>query len=156
MVQAPATALRFSTWEAWEQWRQTVLDHYTELGQRCPLSSLTTELGNSSLEARGIITTLFDEWEEALLRGVRVVTPQKPQAAHSRARSILAAVQGGVVILQATGRTDYLDAALTTALDDLRPYPPRSGTSHKYGGCRARAGPLRPGRRAGGPGSWRP
>ncbi|MFF7443218.1 hypothetical protein [Streptomyces sp. NPDC008122] len=54
---------------------------------------------------------------------MRVVTPQKPQAACDRARSILAAVQGGVVMLQATGRTDHLDAALTTALDELRPAP---------------------------------
>jgi len=113
-----------STWEAWQKWRQEVLHHYTELGQRCPLGSLTTELGKSSPQALAIITTLFDDWEEALLRGVRAMTPDEPETARDRARSILTAVQGGVVMLQATGRTDYLDAALTAAINPLQPATP--------------------------------
>jgi AcrR family transcriptional regulator len=110
-----------STWEAWQKWRQEVLHHYTELGQQCPLGSLTTELGKSSPQARAIITTLFDDWEEALLRGVRAMRPDEPETARDRARSILTAIQGGVVMLQATGRTDYLDAALTAAINPLQP-----------------------------------
>ncbi|GAA2345969.1 TetR/AcrR family transcriptional regulator [Streptomyces kunmingensis] len=110
-----------STWESWQKWRQAVLDHYIELGQRCPLGSLTTELGKSSAEARAILTTLFTEWEEALFLGVRTLTSAEPEAARIRARSILAAIQGGVVMLQATGVTDYLTAALMTSTDPLRP-----------------------------------
>ncbi|MEV7237976.1 TetR/AcrR family transcriptional regulator [Streptomyces sp. NPDC051020] len=115
-----------SLWEAWQKWRQEVLHHYTELGQQCPLGSLTTELGKSSPQARSIITTLFDDWEEALLRGARAMTPDEPETARDRARSILTAVQGGVVMLQATGRTDYLDAALTAAINALQPATPRT------------------------------
>ncbi len=110
-----------STWESWQGWRQAVLDHYTELGQKCPLGSLTTELGKSSPQARSIVTSLYDEWEAALVRGVEAVTPDGAEAVRRRARSILAAVQGGVVMLQATGRTDYLDAALTATISPLRP-----------------------------------
>jgi hypothetical protein len=37
------------------------------------------------------------------------------------ARSVLAAVQGGVVLLQMTDRIDYLEAALTAAIEPMRP-----------------------------------
>ncbi|NED93119.1 TetR/AcrR family transcriptional regulator, partial [Streptomyces sp. SID11233] len=63
-----------STWESWQGWQQAVLSHYTELGQRCPLGNLTTELGKSSPESRAVLSGLFDEWEKALLRGVRALT----------------------------------------------------------------------------------
>ncbi|MGP4083460.1 TetR/AcrR family transcriptional regulator [Streptomyces sp. KR55] len=110
-----------STWESWQGWRQAVLDHYTELGQKCPLGSLTAELGKSSPQARSIVTSLYDEWEAALVRGVKAVTSHEEEAVRRRARSILAAVQGGVVMLQGTGRTDYLDAALSAAISPLQP-----------------------------------
>lgn len=69
----------------------------------------------------GIITSLYEEWEAALARGVKTVTSDGEEAVRRRARSILAAVQGGVVMLQATGRTDYFDAALTAAISPLQP-----------------------------------
>ncbi|MFI9271223.1 TetR/AcrR family transcriptional regulator [Kitasatospora sp. NPDC052896] len=101
-----------STWESWQAWRQTVVDHYAELGPRCPLGSLTAELGKSSEQARAIVCTLFDEWEAALTRGVRALTRLDSAASAQCARGILTALQGGIVMLQATGRTDYLEAAL--------------------------------------------
>ncbi|WP_225847485.1 TetR/AcrR family transcriptional regulator [Streptomyces sp. HPF1205] len=113
-----------STWQSWQDWRQAVLDHYTELGRRCPLGSLTTELGKSSAQAGAVVLALFDEWERALLRGVRAMASQAEEdeeESRERARSILAAVQGGVVLLQTTGRTEYLKASLTAAIAPLRP-----------------------------------
>jgi AcrR family transcriptional regulator len=110
-----------STWESWQRWQQVVLAHYAELGQKCPLGSLTAELGKSSPQARAIVSALYDEWEAALVQGVEAVTSDGGDVARRRARSILAAVQGGIVMLQATGRTDYLDASLAAAIDPLRP-----------------------------------
>ncbi|ROO87752.1 TetR family transcriptional regulator [Actinocorallia herbida] len=110
-----------STWESWQGWQKAVLDHYTELGRRCPLGSLTAELGKASPQARAIISALYDSWEAALVRGVEAVTSDGPEESRARARSILAAVQGGVVMLQGTGRTDYLEAALPAATGALRP-----------------------------------
>ncbi|GGL02052.1 TetR family transcriptional regulator [Sphaerisporangium melleum] len=112
-----------STWRSWQQWREAVLAHYTELGERCPLGALTSELGRSSPEARAIVTLLYDTWEAALTGGVQALTAgRSPGAdASARARAILAAVQGGVVMLGATGRVGYLEQALTLALEPLRP-----------------------------------
>lgn len=109
-----------STWQSWQDWRQAVLAHYIDLGSRCPLGTLTSELGKTSPEARAVVSELYETWEAALTRGVKALTNESALA-RDRARSILAAVQGGVVILQATGRTEYLDIAITTAITPLRP-----------------------------------
>ncbi|MDV7220234.1 TetR/AcrR family transcriptional regulator [Streptomyces prunicolor] len=108
-----------TTWESWQAWRKAVLRHYGELGRRCPLGSLTSELGKSSPEARTIVSDLFATWEAALLRGTGTLLSDRG-AAVGCARSVLAAVQGGVVLLQVTDRVDYLEAALTSAIEPMR------------------------------------
>ncbi|CAG6397401.1 TetR family transcriptional regulator [Actinacidiphila cocklensis] len=108
-----------ATWESWQGWSRAVLAHYAELGERCPLSSLTSELGKSSPEARAVVGALFATWEAALLRGTMAMLPDRV-AAVRQARSILAAVQGGVAMLQGTGRTEYLEAALAAAIAPLK------------------------------------
>jgi AcrR family transcriptional regulator len=109
-----------ATWESWRKWQEAVINHYAELGQRCPLGSLTSELGKSSPQAREVVSELYGAWEAALLRGVETLT-SGDAAPVDRAKSILAAVQGGVVMLRATGRTDYLVAALACAIEPLKP-----------------------------------
>jgi AcrR family transcriptional regulator len=114
-----------TTWRKWQAWRRTVIAHYVELGDRCPLGALTSHLGKTSPAARGIVSELFDTWESYLVAGVRAV--QRSEGSDSSrnstevARAILTSIQGGVVMLQATGRVAYLDAALSTALEPLRP-----------------------------------
>ncbi|MFI6551068.1 TetR/AcrR family transcriptional regulator [Streptomyces prunicolor] len=108
-----------TTWESWQAWRKAVLRHYGELGRRCPLGSLTSELGKSSPEARTIVSDLFATWEAALLRGTGTLLSDRG-AAVGCARSVLAAVQGGVVLLQMTDRVDYLEAALASAIEPMR------------------------------------
>jgi len=109
-----------TTWDSWQMWSQAVVNHYAELGPRCPLGSLTSELGKSSPEARAVVSNLYDAWEAALVRGVEALM-RGSSAAADRARSILAAIQGGVVLLQGTGRIDYLASTLTGAIEPLRP-----------------------------------
>lgn len=118
-VQQPSLG-DLTTWESWQKWREVVINHYAELGQRCPLGSLTSELGKSSPEARAVVSNLYEAWEAALLRGVEALVPGDGTSV-DRARSILVAIQGGVVMLRATGRIDYLVAGLTGAIEPLRP-----------------------------------
>ncbi|WP_405845671.1 TetR/AcrR family transcriptional regulator [Streptomyces sp. NBC_01518] len=114
-----------TTWESWQAWCGAVLRHYGELGRRCPLGSLTSELGKSSSEARTVVSDLFAVWEAALLRGAGALLPDRGMAVGC-ARSVLAAVQGGVVLLQMTDRVDYLEAALAAAIEPMRPVAPTS------------------------------
>ncbi len=114
----------------WHAWRQAVIAHYRELGDRCPLGALTAQLGKTSPEARAIVTELYDRWEACLLAGIEAMARQDALppgvSATQTARSILAAIQGGVVILQATGRIAYLESALDLAMAPLAAASPVS------------------------------
>lgn len=116
-----------STVESWRQWRDAVVRHYVELGERCPLGALTSELGSSSSETRRIVSDLYDRWEGSLIDGIQALIASGAASAdlpvRNSARSILTAIQGGVVMLRATGRLSYLETALDTALRPLMPSP---------------------------------
>jgi AcrR family transcriptional regulator len=108
----------------WQAWRTAVVAHYGELGDRCPLGALTAQLGKTSPRTREIVSELYGTWEAYLLAGVQAMAEQgslspgiSPETA---ARGILAAIQGGVLMLQATGSLDYLVAGLDTAMFPLR------------------------------------
>lgn len=112
-----------TTLESWRAWREAVLRHYGELGERCPLGALASELGSSSPQARQIVDDLYDRWEGALIAGVQALVVSETVRPGLRvrevARSILTAVQGGAVMLRATGRLSYLETTLDTTLEPL-------------------------------------
>jgi AcrR family transcriptional regulator len=112
-----------STIESWKAWRDAVVQHYGDLGQRCPMGALTSELGHSSPEARRVVSELYDRWEGALMKGLQALTVAGVMAAdvavRDTARSILTAIQGGVVMLRATDRLSYLETALNTSLQSV-------------------------------------
>lgn len=107
----------------WQAWRRAVIAHYAELGERCPLGALTAQLGKTSAETRRIVTRLYDTWEQYLLAGAQAMIDRGSTAADANAadiaRGILTAIQGGVVMLQATGRRGYLESALAGAMRPL-------------------------------------
>jgi AcrR family transcriptional regulator len=107
----------------WQAWRTAVLAHYGELGARCPLGALTAQLGKTSPQTREIVTELYDTWESYLVTGVQALEAQGTLAAGIPAarvaRGILAAIQGGVLMLQATGRLGYLEDGLDVAMIPL-------------------------------------
>jgi AcrR family transcriptional regulator len=107
----------------WEAWRTAVVAHYGELGDRCPLGALTAQLGKTSPQTREIVTELYDTWESYLLAGVQAMEAQgalTPGVAPGMAaRGILAAIQGGVLMLQATGSLNYLESGLDLAMFSL-------------------------------------
>jgi AcrR family transcriptional regulator len=101
-----------TTWRKWQTWRKVVIAHYVELGGRCPLGALTSYLGRTDPMTRVVIGRLYDEWEAHLVIGVQALHakgPSRAPAPVATARSILAAIQGGVTMLQATDQIDYLE-----------------------------------------------
>ena len=112
------------SWEAWQQWRDVVIKRYAEQGDQCPLGQLTLHLGRTTPGTRTLVAQLMERWQEYLAVGMRSL-----QAAgrlpsdldvEERSASLLAAIQGGVAILQATGRIYHLRAALDMGIADLR------------------------------------
>jgi AcrR family transcriptional regulator len=112
-----------STWKSWQAWERVVIERYARQGENCPMTALTSELGKSSPEARVIVRTLFDRWQRLLAEGVRALQSSgegSPAVDPDEAAAIiLAALQGGVLILMTTGSITHLEAALDAATTRL-------------------------------------
>ncbi|MCX5144999.1 MULTISPECIES: TetR/AcrR family transcriptional regulator [unclassified Streptomyces] len=119
---------RLDSWEAWDEWRDVVIERYESQGDQCPLGSLFLQVGRSTPGARAIVSGLMTRWQESLEAGIRALEAADlvPGGidAGLRAAALLAGVQGGVSILLSTGRSDHLRAALDQGIADLR------GTAH--------------------------
>ncbi|WP_329459136.1 TetR/AcrR family transcriptional regulator [Streptomyces sp. NBC_01497] len=114
---------RLTTWRAWDEWADAVFERFTQRG-RTDLSALPRLLEQDSPEMREILAVAYSRWEERLAQGVRALQAAgKVRAdldALATATTMLACVQGAVLMSQATGDTGRLRTALHTAIDQLR------------------------------------
>ncbi|CAI7978948.1 hypothetical protein FRAHR75_540037 [Frankia sp. Hr75.2] len=62
-----------TSWTAWAQWREKVLDRYRAQGRSCPLGGLLTQVGRATPGAQAVIGELMDQWEAELAAGVRAM-----------------------------------------------------------------------------------
>jgi AcrR family transcriptional regulator len=112
------------SWEAWQHWRDLVVKRYEEQGDQCPLGSLFLHLGRSTPGARAIVAELMRQWQASLAAGIQALQANGHVPAgldvEQRAAALLAGIQGGVSILQATGQAVHLQAALDQGIGDLR------------------------------------
>jgi AcrR family transcriptional regulator len=112
------------SWRAWQAWRDRVVDRYREQGQHCPLSVLVSQLGPSEPSVRTVVVDLLDRWQERIAAGIRRMQAQGKIAprldAERTAAALLAGIQGGVLVMLATGRMSHLEAALDQAIERLR------------------------------------
>ncbi|WP_372346276.1 TetR/AcrR family transcriptional regulator [Streptomyces sp. KL116D] len=115
---------RLDGWADWQQWRDVVVRRYEAQGVHCPLGVLITELGRATPAAQELTARLLDRWQAALRTGVETMQRRgeidPALDADRTAAALIAAVQGGVVILMSTGRISHLEAALDTTLALLR------------------------------------
>ncbi|MCS0600823.1 TetR/AcrR family transcriptional regulator [Streptomyces sp. LP11] len=112
------------SWEAWERWRDVVVERYEAQGDECPLGALFLQVGRSTPGARAIVVEMLNRWQESLAAGIRALRAAgelPPDIdVDTRAAALLAAIQGGVSILLSTGRSTHLRAALDQGIADLR------------------------------------
>ncbi|MFI5913524.1 TetR/AcrR family transcriptional regulator [Dactylosporangium sp. NPDC051541] len=102
---------------SWVAWRDAVIARYEAQGTRCPLAALTRQLAPSNPQVRPIVSGLLESWLAKLTEGARRANAPDPERS---GLVILAAVQGGVGILLATGDSTALRVALDAALTELR------------------------------------
>jgi AcrR family transcriptional regulator len=113
-----------TSWEAWQRWRDAVVRRYQRQGPKCAMAVLLSELGRTNPATQAVTRSLFLRWRLDLAAGARAMS----EAGHGRpdldpdqfAGALIAAVQGGVAILMATGSSADLEAALDLLLDHLR------------------------------------
>jgi AcrR family transcriptional regulator len=101
---------------SWTAWRDVVIARYEAQGTRCPLAALTRQLAPSNPEVQSIVAALLKSWLERLTEGARRAGAADPERL---GLVLLAAVQGGVGILLATGDSTALRIALDAALTEV-------------------------------------
>jgi AcrR family transcriptional regulator len=121
--QQPALS-HLTSWEAWQTWRDLVVERYRRQGQSCALAVLTSQLGPGSAETQQVVVGLLERWQDSIAQGVRAMQatgdiPPDLDADHCAA-ALLAGLQGGVVIMLATGNISHLEIALDRGIDALR------------------------------------
>jgi hypothetical protein len=84
-------------------------------------------MGKATPATREIVSTLYDTWTQHLATGVQALKDSGEINAdtdvNATATAVLAAIQGGVLMMQATDRISYLETALAEALDAMRRPP---------------------------------
>ncbi|WP_433158779.1 TetR/AcrR family transcriptional regulator [Kribbella sp. CA-247076] len=115
---------RLSTWDAWQEWRDVIVERYRRQGIHCPLGVLITEIGRHTPAAQEVTGKLLAQWQGRIRAGIEDmkaageiradVDPDRAAAA------LIAAIQGGVVILMSSGSSKHLEDALDLCLDYLR------------------------------------
>jgi AcrR family transcriptional regulator len=113
-----------TSWRAWQEWRDTVIERYRKQGLHCPLSMLMSQIGRSTPGAQAVVTGLLTRWEDEIAAGIRDMQRQGKVGAHvdsdQSAAALLAGIQGGVMIMLSTGSLTHLEAALDIAIGRLR------------------------------------
>ncbi|MFI5613840.1 TetR/AcrR family transcriptional regulator [Amycolatopsis sp. NPDC051903] len=112
------------TWADWRAWRDTVVAHYTEQGQHCPLNVVMSQIGRNTPGAQAVSTQLMERWLTELAAGIRHLQAAGEVGAaldaDRAASALLAGLQGGVIMLLSTGSSVHLEAALDVAIENLR------------------------------------
>lgn len=113
-----------TSWESWEKWRERVVARYREQGTDCPLSIVMGHVGRRSPAAQAVVTGLMTRWQAALADGIGHMQSAGEMSteldADRAAAALLAGIQGGVLLLMASGRTDHLESALDLAFSAFR------------------------------------
>ena len=114
---------QLTSWDAWDEWRDAVVEKYRRQGVNCPLGVLISEIGRHTPAAQAVTGKLLEQWQRRLELGIEDmkaageiradVDPARASAA------LIAAIQGGVAILMSSGSATHLEYALDLCLDYL-------------------------------------
>ena len=117
-----------SSWEGLQRW----CDHFvtatraTHGAGGCPLGSLVGELADQSEPARRVLAQCFAEWQSYLSEGFEAMRDNGELAAQADpaelALTVMGALQGGLLMAQATRSARPLELALNMALQHMAAY----------------------------------
>ncbi|WP_329476352.1 TetR/AcrR family transcriptional regulator [Kribbella sp. NBC_01484] len=115
---------QLTSWHAWHEWRDAVVEKYRRQGVNCPLGVLITEIGRHTPAAQAVTAKLLSQWQgriEAGIEDMKAAGEIRSDVDPARASAALvASIQGGVAILMSSGSAQHLEYALDLCLDYLR------------------------------------
>jgi AcrR family transcriptional regulator len=129
-AQEAANLREISSREALQRW----CDHFVTVTQStqgaggCPLGSLVGELADQSEPARRVLAQCFAEWQSYLSEGFKVMRDNGELTAQADpaelALTMMSALQGGLLMAQATRSARPLELALNMALQHMDAHRP--------------------------------
>lgn len=127
------------SFEALEAWRDLIVGmvRARECAGGCPIGSLVAGIAEADLPGRGALQGAFARWEDLLRSGLASMRDGgrlRPDADTDQlALALLAALQGGLLLSQTHRDTRALEAALDTAIAQLRTLAPGPDTPPRTG-----------------------
>lgn len=115
-------------WETWEEWRDFVVDIQRKAGciGGCPLGSLASELADADELTRAVLFRSFRRWELAFLSAVQQTKElgliHREADTPLLATTLLAALQGGLLLCQTCKDVYPLEMSLNGAIGYLRTF----------------------------------
>jgi AcrR family transcriptional regulator len=115
-------------WETWEAWRDFVIDVQRKGGciGGCPLGSLASELADEDELTRMVLFRSFRRWELAFLGAIQQTKElgliRREADTTLLATSLLAALQGGLLLCQTCKDVYPLEMSLNGAIGYLRTF----------------------------------
>ena len=115
-------------WHTWEAWRDFVVDVQRAAGcvGGCPLGSLASELADEDELVRQVLLRSFQRWERAFLSAVQQMKElgllRQDADTALLATTLLAALQGGLLLCQTWKDVAPLEASLNGAIGYLRTF----------------------------------
>jgi TetR/AcrR family transcriptional regulator, transcriptional repressor for nem operon len=117
-----------SSWEGLQRW----CDHFVTATRAthgvggCPLGSLVGELADQSEPARRVLAQCFAEWQSYLSAGFEAMRDKDELAARADpaelAMTVLSALEGGLLMAQATRSARPVELSLNMALQHVAGY----------------------------------
>jgi TetR/AcrR family transcriptional regulator, transcriptional repressor for nem operon len=108
------------------RWRNVLieLNRLQEGAYGCALGSMAIELSDQDDQARSALADTFTEWQELIAAGLRRMKDKGTLTGNSDpaalATGLMAALQGGYLLAQATRDTTAMEIALDMALDQIK------------------------------------
>lgn len=115
-------------WDDIQRWRDAIVDDQAARDCRggCPLGSLANELLDLDAQAQGQLSSAFTEWQQLLAEGLDAMAAAGALHAEANtaelALSVIAELEGGLLLSEIAGNTHPLEVALDAAIAHLKAF----------------------------------
>jgi TetR/AcrR family transcriptional regulator, transcriptional repressor for nem operon len=115
-------------WEDIHRWRDAIVDEQAArvCPGGCPIGSLANELLDLDARAQGQLSSAFNEWQQLLAAGLDSMTAagilRDDANTGELALSVIAGIEGGLLLSEIAGNTHPLEVALDAAITHLKTF----------------------------------
>lgn len=111
-------------WDAWNAWSEHMVACYSGRGPVCGFGRMATQVDTADPAIQGLLSDMQIRWEAAIASGIRTLQDAGRVSVRldpsSCAAALVAGIQGGLMMMQATGSTRHLEAVFREMSERLK------------------------------------